>query len=100
MVDGESQEGYVDILGYVNVKEEELLNILKSIKVDKSQGPDGIYPRMLREVSEEIDGNSYGIFVSPLVTGEIPEDRRIAKAVPLFKKGNKDYSGNQRLVSL
>ena len=40
------------------------------------------------------------IFVSSLDTGEVPEDWRIAKVVPLFKKGSRDNSGNYRPVSL
>eukprot|EP00061_Rhincodon_typus_P012051 g37518.t1 len=51
MIDGESREGYVDILGHVNIKEEVVFDVSKSIKVDKSPGPDGIYLRILREAA-------------------------------------------------
>jgi len=73
---------------------------LKNIKVDKSLGPDGIYPRILREAKEEIAGALTEIFVSSLASGEVPEDWRIANVVPLFKKGRKDNPGNYRPVSL
>ena len=33
-------------------------------------------------------------------TGEVPQDRRIANVVPLFKKGSKNNLGNYRPVSL
>ena len=56
----------VDILGHVDIKKEGL-GILKSIKVDKSPGPDGIYPRILREARAEIAGALTEIFVSSLV---------------------------------
>eukprot|EP00061_Rhincodon_typus_P014337 g41292.t1 len=48
MVDGESWEGYIDILEHVNMKKD-ALGVLKSIKVHKSPIPDEIYPTLLRE---------------------------------------------------
>eukprot|EP00061_Rhincodon_typus_P002191 g16843.t1 len=77
-----------------------VLGVLKNIKVDKSPGPDGIYPRLLREAREEIAGALTKIFVSSLATGEVPEDWRAANVVPLFKKGNRDNLGNYRPESL
>eukprot|EP00061_Rhincodon_typus_P015065 g42534.t1 len=68
--------------------------------VAKSLGPDDIYPRLLRETSEEIAGALAKIFLSPLATGEVPEDWRVANIIPLFKKGNRDNSGNYRPVNL
>ena len=63
---------------------------MRNIKIDKSPGPDGIYPRILREAREDIAGALREIFVSSLATGEVPEDWRIANVVPLFKKGSKN----------
>eukprot|EP00061_Rhincodon_typus_P014586 g41692.t1 len=56
------------------ITKEVVLGLLKSIKVDKSPGPDGIYPRLLTEAREEIAGALTKIFVSLLATGEVPED--------------------------
>eukprot|EP00061_Rhincodon_typus_P018579 g47801.t1 len=69
MGDDKIREGYVDILDNVNIKKEEVLGILKIIKVDKSPRPDGIYPRILGEAREEIAGSLTEIFVSSLATG-------------------------------
>ena len=41
---------------------------MRNIKVDKSPGPDGIYPRILKEAREEIVGALREIFVSSLAT--------------------------------
>jgi len=48
VVDGECRKEDVDILGHVEIKREEVLEVLTNIKVDKSPGPDRIYPRILR----------------------------------------------------
>jgi len=98
--DDESGEGCVDSLSHVEIKKEEVLGILKNMKVDKSPGPDVIYPRILREAREEIAGTLREIFVSSLASGEVPKDWKLANVVPLFKKGSKDNPGNQRPVSL
>ena len=42
-----------DILGTVRITVEELMDVLKCIKVDKSPGPDQVYPRTLREAGED-----------------------------------------------
>ena len=73
------------------------MGVLKSIKVDKSPGPNGIYPRLLREARVEIAGVLTEIFAFSLATGEVSEDWTIANVVPLFKKGSRDNPGNYRL---
>eukprot|EP00061_Rhincodon_typus_P003128 g19359.t1 len=94
------REGSVKFLNQVAIKKEEVLYILKTIKVDKSPGPDGIYPRILREAKDQIAGELTDIYASSLATGVVPEDWRIANVVPLFKKGSKDNLGNYRPESL
>eukprot|EP00061_Rhincodon_typus_P007860 g29967.t1 len=81
------------MLGHFEIKKVMVLDLLKSIKVDKSPGPEGIYPRLLSEAREEIAGALTKIFVSSPATGEVPEDWQVANVVPLFKKGNKDNPG-------
>ena len=85
---------------FVDIKKEDVLEILNSIKIDKSPGPDGMYPRLLWEAREEITEPLAMIFASSMETGEVPEDWRIADVVPIFKKGNRDSPGNYRPVSL
>ncbi|CAJ0965440.1 unnamed protein product [Ranitomeya imitator] len=68
------------ILRVTNLTQEEVRNRLNKIKIDKSPGPDGIHPRVLRE----------------LTTGSVPQDWRIANVVPIFKKGSKSEPGNYR----
>ena len=87
-------------LDEIEVHKEEVLALLESMKIDKSPGPDGIYPRILWEAREEIAEPLALIFRSSLASSIVPEDWRIANVVPLFKKGSRDHPGNYRPVSL
>lgn len=82
------------------IKKEKVLGLLNSIKLDKSPGPDGIYPSLLRERRGEIAAGFTKILASSMTTGNDPEDWRAVNAVPLFKKGSRGNSGNYRPVSL
>jgi len=42
LVDDRSGEGYIDSLRHDEIKKEEILGVLKNIKLDKSHGPDWI----------------------------------------------------------
>eukprot|EP00061_Rhincodon_typus_P005241 g24514.t1 len=100
MTDAEVRDECVNTLVNVNILKEEVLGILKCVKVDKSPRPDAIYPRLLREARKEIAEALADIFTSSLTTGEVPEDRRLTNLVPLYKKGSRDNPGNYRPVSL
>ena len=52
------------------------------------------------EAREEIADPRAEIFESSIVTGEVPEDWRVANVVPFFKKGCREKPGNYRPVSL
>ena len=64
-----------------------------------SRGPDGMHPRVLREVAEVTAEPLSIIFDRPWRLGEVPEDWRIASVTPVFRKGKKNVT-NSRPVSL
>uniref|UniRef100_M3XHM8 Reverse transcriptase domain-containing protein n=1 Tax=Latimeria chalumnae TaxID=7897 RepID=M3XHM8_LATCH len=73
---------------------------LGKIRVNKSQGPDGMHPRVLKELSNEISGALAVIFQKSLETGVVPKDWRRANVTPIYKKGCKSDPGNYRPISL
>ncbi|GAB0204646.1 mitochondrial enolase superfamily member 1 [Grus japonensis] len=63
-------------------------------------GPDGMHPRVLRELADVITKPVPIIFERSWRTGEVPEDWRKANVTPVFKKDKKEGSGNYKPVSL
>ncbi|PJG57315.1 hypothetical protein [Aeromonas cavernicola] len=84
----------------IHVSREVVLGKLKGLKADKSPEPDGLHPRVLKEVAQEIVDALVIIFQNSLDSGLVPEDWRVANVTPLFKKGGREKTGNYRPVSL
>ena len=84
----------------IDVTEEDIKCALKSLNVDKSQGPDGIHPRVLKELADQIASPLCKIFNRSIKEGKIPDMWREAEVRPIFKKGKKNDPGNYRPVSL
>jgi hypothetical protein len=78
----------------------EIMFKLKMLKVDKSPGLDGLHPRVLREIREEISFALQIIFEKSLALGELPVDWKNGVVTAIYKKGVKSDMGNYRPVSL
>ena len=63
-------------------------------------GLDDIHPRVLRELAEVIAELLSIIYQHSLLTGEVPEDWRLANVTPIYKKGCRVDPRNYRPVSL
>jgi len=70
---------------------------LKQELQDKTPGDDGITPKFLKEVVDEIAEPLTEIFNKSISEGVVPQDWKIAKVTPIFKKGTKLDLGNYRL---
>ncbi|KFQ82293.1 hypothetical protein N337_01910, partial [Phoenicopterus ruber ruber] len=66
----------------------------------KSMGPDGIHPRVLRELVEVLTKPLSIIYQQSWLKREVPVDWRLANVTPIYKKGRKEDLGNCRPVSL
>ena len=84
----------------ISIHREDVLQLLDKLKSSKSPGPDGIHPRVLKELKYEIADLLLVICELSLKSSLIPEDWRIANVTPIFKKGSRGDPGNYRPVSL
>jgi len=82
------------------IQKEAVSDLLCHLDTYKSIGPDGIHPRVLRELAEELDKPLSIINQQPWLTGEVPDNWRIASVTHIYKKGQKEDPGNYRPVSL
>ena len=72
----------------------------KKLNSNKSAGPDGFYPRVIKETEEETAPHFCNIFRTSLEQRKAVRDWKLQNISPLFKKGSKDDPGNYRPISL
>ena len=82
------------------ISREEIRNKLNKLRSDKAPGVDGILPRFLREITDELVEPLAMLFARSMETGEIPSDLRAANVTPIHKKGSRSKVENYRPVSL
>ena len=75
------------------------LHRLKLI-VNKSCGPDEIYPRMLRKLADIIAGPVAFLLNMILDSGTMPNDWKLAFVSSMYKIGSKIVAENYRPISL
>jgi len=75
-------------------------NLLHHLNIHKSMGPDGIHPRVLRELAEVLTKPLSIICQQSWLTGEVPVDWRLTNVTPIYKKGWEEDPGIYRPVRL
>ncbi|KAK2184578.1 hypothetical protein NP493_260g04038 [Ridgeia piscesae] len=73
---------------------------ITDIKDNKSPEVDGIPPKLLLEIVEQISILLATVFNLSLEEGVVPLEWKEANIIPLFKKGSSNKSENYRPVSL
>ena len=99
MAPGEKSNN-IFISDIMNITEETVSLKLKSLNPNKSPGPDKMYPRVLKELHQELSIPLTHLFKLSLKEGELPSDWKHAEVTAIFKKGIKTDPGNYRPVSL
>ncbi|CAM4534756.1 unnamed protein product [Lepidochelys kempii] len=87
-------------LSKIEVSLEEVLELIEKLNSNKSPGPDGIHPRVLKELKCEIAELLTMVCNLSFKSATVPNDWKIANVMPMFKKGSRGDPGNYRPVSL
>ena len=87
-------------MGQLVVTPEVVSNKINNMKENKSPGVDGIAPKTLKEIVEQICTPLAHVFNMSLQEGIVPLEWKEANVIPLFKKGSRNKSVNYRPVSL
>jgi len=82
------------------IQEDAVKDLLCHLDTYRSMGLDGIHPRVLRELAQELAKSLFIMYQQSWLTGEVPDDRRIASVTAIYKKGQKEDPGNYRPASL
>jgi hypothetical protein len=83
-----------------SVSEDFIYKELRALNVNKSTGLDDIPARFLKDGAFYIKEPIMAIVNTSITTGTVPDDFKMARVKPLFKKGNSLDVGNYRPVSI
>ena len=78
----------------------EIMKIIDIFLPKTSSGEDGLSMKLLKRIKHIIVDSLTLIINQSLNTGIFPENLKLAKVLPLFKKGDIDFMGNYRPISL
>ena len=74
--------------------------LLKGLNPSKALGPDGLHPRVLKELATELGPIFVHLFQQSIDSGKITKEWTLANISPLFTKGDRSHSCNYRPDSL
>ena len=80
--------------------EEQVSKAIDHIKASKSQGPDNIHPKLIKETKSAIKKTLKILFTKSLEEEKVPTIWKKANVTAMFKKGEKSNAENYRPISL
>ena len=94
------KQNYNEPLENVRITEELVSKAIDRLNSSKSQGPDSIHPKLLKETQSIIKKPLQIIFEKSLTEGKIPNIWKNANVTVIFKKGENGKAENYRPISL
>ena len=87
-------------LTFTIVSENDVLNEIKKLKNKKSVGVDGISVQVLKSFADILSKPITYLINRSITEGKVPKQWKIAKVIPLHKKGDRSDPDNYRPISL
>ena len=88
------------ILNVKDISEDDIIDIIKSLNINKASGLDEISHHMLKNTVQTVYKPLHILFTKSLELGIYPSNWKIARVLPIFKKGDKNDPCNYRPISL
>ena len=93
-------KGEDNVLSDIEVSEEDVFNLLRTLDPNKSAGDDEIHPRILKECAEELTAPLCMLFKKSIEAGTVPLSWKLGTITPLHKSDERDSAENYRPISL
>lgn len=84
----------------VEFREDVIIKVIDKLKRNKSPGPDGLHPRIIKEMKDQLVVPLKILFECSFNRRHVPEEWRYANISAIFKKGDRSEPSNYRPVSL
>ena len=84
----------------IEISEHLIICKLEKLNVYKSAGPDGVFPKILRECANSLGKFLYIIFSKSMVGKILPIEWKLSVIVAVYKKGDRHLPLNYRPISL
>ena len=84
----------------IEIDRSKVIKALKALDPNKTPGPDGLHPKVLMEVADQIGEPVHMIFVDSLTSCSLPNWCVLANITALYKGGARENPSNYRPVSL
>ena len=82
------------------IEEDQVFKLLSKLNISKASGIDTLGPRLLKIAAPMIYKPLCHLINVSIETGMFPDELKIGKLTPIFKKGNKCDPGNYRPISI
>lgn len=89
-----------NVIHTVEINENNVLKMLKSIDIKKSAGADGIPPLYIKNTAEQLTKPITLLFKRSLLEGDFPNLWKQANIIPIYKKASKSAIENYRPISI
>lgn len=84
----------------IEIEQSRIINILKDLDVNKGPGDDGISATFLKNTADSICIPLAYLYQNSLDSGIFPDQLKITKTHPIFKKGNASLVENYRPIAI
>ncbi len=90
----------IPTIEHIDITLTDVRDQLSTLNPSKSYGPDGVGPRLLKELKQVVAPPLLHLFKESMRQRKVPGTWKQANVVPLYKKGDKSDPNNYRPVSL